>query len=660
MKLRGLGEGTFAPTVGTEVQQTKGSSRAAAPVAPGPVLGPVASTDLTGLPWKRGRSVIAADAATRGAQVAMEPVTQSTRKFAANVAPVRYHVAIPNPASGYLEVAATFPTYGKAAVDLAMPRWTPGSYVIRDYAKNVDDNVTATSDSGAALPVEKTGIDSWRVAAKGADEVTVRYRVFSRDGLDVADNWVDPGLALITGAATFMTTAGEINERRCDITIDAPTYAGDAVSSLPAPTDTKATFTAPNYDVLVDTPIVIGATNRREFVVDGITYVLATHGAGNVWDADRAVKDLKRIVEEAHRIMGPPPFKRYVFHNLLVGKGGGLEHMTSTVVLSSPWGTRDEAAYKRWLGVMTHEFVHTWNVKHARPMELGPFDYSRENITPSLWIAEGLTSYYEYQILRRCGFMRPLEMLALMSRVLESIEGGPAHTIQTLADSSRTTWVKFYKQNANTQNVGFSYYMKGGLVGMMLDCEIRKRTKSAKSLDDVMRLVNQRYSGEHGYTPEQWEATASEVAGADLSAWFDRAVRQARDLPIDEMLANAGLRFSEGKPSSQVDLGVETKVANDVLVVSRVLPGSAAAKAGIIEGDEIIGFNGYRIGVNDLDSHLARYKAGESGPMLVSRRNKLETLQVTFAAKPTRSWALELDPNATAEQVAVRKSWLGA
>ncbi len=574
--------------------------------------------------------------------------------------PVTYQVSIDNPASGYALVTARFPADGKQSLDLAMARWTPGSYKVRDYEKHVDDDVKAYDEKGEPLAITKTGISQWRVETNGAAQVTVRYRVYSHSELSVRTNWIEPAFALLNGASTFMTLAGETHERRHDVTIEAPTYAAGPVSALPNDPRHPARFSAASFDALVDSPIAIGAESRREIVLDGVTYVVATHGADDVWDVDKAVAALTQALKQVHAFWGRPPFDRYVFMNLLAEARGGLEHKDSTVLMHSRWSTRDRGDFLNWVSLAVHELFHAWNVKRLRPLELGPFDYMRENVTASLWVAEGITSYYDKLLVRRSGVSTPQEYLGYVSRAIAAIQGQPGRKVQTLAQSSHDAWTNYYQPDENSPNVTVSYYEKGALVAALLDAEIRKVSGDTKSLDDVMRAAFARYSGEKGYTPAQFEALISEVAGHDMSAWLHRAIRTTEELPVDEALKTLGLRFKETKPADGAYLGVDTKVDGYRLVVTRVIPGTPGATAGLMVGDEILGLGDYRVPPSELDARLKRYQPGETTSVLVARRGRFEKLPLTFGLRDPRTFEVELDPDADGASRARRMAWMGA
>src|SRR5258705_11939570 len=305
--------------------------------------------------------------------------------------PLRYTLSFPAPHTHYVAVTATVPTGRRADVDLMMAVWTPGSYLVREYARNVE-GVTAAGPDGRALDVDKSKKNHWRLATGGAASITLKYRVYCRE-MSVRTNWVESDFALINGAPTFITLA-DLAPRPHEVIINPSPAWKRSVTSLPELGGGDHRYRAPDYDTLVDSPIVIGNPAVYDFVVDGKKHSLVNVGEGGVFDGARAAKDLETIVKEDRRLWGSLPYDRYVFFNMITESGGGLEHKNSTVLMTNRWSTRTRRAYLAWLQLASHEYFHAWNVKRLRPAELGPFDYENENITRSLWIAEGFTDYY--------------------------------------------------------------------------------------------------------------------------------------------------------------------------------------------------------------------------------------------------------------------------
>ncbi|MGE5816141.1 MAG: M61 family metallopeptidase [Acidobacteriota bacterium] len=415
---------------------------------------------------------------------------------AAQQEPVRYTISFPHAASHYMEVEASYPAVGRTELDLMMPVWAPGSYLVREYSRNVE-SVTASSAEGRALDVVKTAKNHWRVQTGGANEVRVRYRVYGRE-MGVRTNWVENRFALVNGAATYITLSDGMSRPHI-VSLTLPAEWKIAISGMPE-TGSAHTFTARNFDVLVDSPIVAGNPALHEFTVAGKPHYLVNVDEPPFWDVKRSVADVQKIVEANLGFWGSLPYDKYVFLNILTETGGGLEHQNSVTMMASRWSTRTHRRYVRWLGLVSHEYFHLWNVKRLRPVELGPFNYDVENYTRNLWIAEGLTDYYGGLLLRRAGLVSDDEALADLSSAIAELQNTPGRLVQPLEMASFDAWIKEYRPDENSPNVSISYYTKGAIVGFLLDAKIRTGTNGRRSLDDVMRTAFARYAGAHGYT----------------------------------------------------------------------------------------------------------------------------------------------------------------
>jgi predicted metalloprotease with PDZ domain len=549
---------------------------------------------------------------------------------------ISYTVRIPAPRNHYVEVEASFPTGGQPRVELMMAVWTP--YVIREYAKNLEA-VTARTASGDALAVEKPRKNRWRVETGGADPVIVSYRVYCHV-MNVQDNWVDDEFALLNGAPTFLTLADRV-ARPHDVRIVLPPEWQTTVTGMPPVPGDAHHYRAPDYETLVDSPIVAGNPAMHEFAVEGKPHYLVDVGEDGVFDGVRAAGDLARIVREDARLWGGLPYDKYLFLNLLTGGGGGMEHSNSTALMSDRWNTRTRGNYLRWLDLASHEFFHAWNVKRLRPAELTPGEYETEPYTTSLGIAEGFTSYYAPLVVHRAGLSTEDELLAVLSREIRELQSTPGRLAQSLSLSSFDTWIKFYRPDENSGNTAISYYTKGAVAGFLLDARVRAATHGARSLDDVMRLALARNPVERGYTPAAFRAAASETAGTDLSGWFARVFDSTDELDYREALDWFGLRFAGGSSNGQAWLGADTKVEDGRLMVTRIPRGTPAYEAGLDTGDEIVGFADFRVRAADWDRQLANYQPGDRLPLLVARRGRLVRVSVTLGREPGMAWTLE-------------------
>jgi predicted metalloprotease with PDZ domain len=592
--------------------------------------------------------------------------------------PISYTLRFPAPETHYVEVEAHIPTGGLPTVDLMMPVWTPGSYVLREYARNVEAlrAFGETGEKAEPLAVRKTAKNRWRVETGGRPRITVRYRVYGRE-LSVRTNFVDASFALLNGAATFLTPVGE-GRRPHEVQVVPPPGWKSVVTPLSAaPGAGPHTFRAPDFDTLVDSPFYLGNPELRELQVGGRKHLLVTEGGEGVWNGARAAADLERLVQEEVAFWGLAPYPRYVFFNLLTEEAGGLEHKDSTVIMSSRYRARTREGLIDWLGLAGHEFFHAWNVKRLRPVELGPFDYEREVYTESLWVAEGLTSYYDDLLIARAGLMRRDEYLKRLSKQIDGLETSPGRLVQPLGAASFDAWIKYYRKDENFVNSGVSYYTKGAVVGFLLDAEIRRATRGTKSLDDALRLAYRRYAGERGYTALELRRVFAEVAETDLGPFLARAVDSAQDLDYSRALDWFGLRFTDYKDEGEKEsgekaekegeaaakeppayVGVDTEVERGRLVVAVVRRESPGAQAGLNTGDEILAIDDYRVPPEGFRERLKAYRPGTAATLLVARRERLLRLPIVFGEKPPRKWKLEADPKATAAQKEHLADWL--
>jgi predicted metalloprotease with PDZ domain len=590
--------------------------------------------------------------------------------------PISYTLRFPAPQTHYAEVEALIPTDGLPEIELVMAVWTPGSYLVREYARNLEE-VEAAGDPGEPLPVVKTSKNRWKVETRDLPRVTVRYRVYARE-MSVRTNFVDEGFAILNGAPTFLTRAGA-GHRPHDVRVVLPPQWRISVSPLPpppgAPAEAVNVYRAPDFDTLVDSPIYAGNAPVYHFEAAGRPHLLVNEGEGAIWDGPRSAADVERIVREETAVWGVVPYERYVFFNLITEAGGGLEHRNSCVLMTSRWKSRTREGYRDWLELVSHEFFHTWNVKRLRPVELGPFDYEGEVYTRSLWFAEGVTSYYDALLVHRAGLSTREEFLKKLSKDVESLQTTPGRLVQPLEEASFDAWIKQYRRDENSVNTAVSYYTKGEVVAFLLDARIRHATGGQRSLDDALRLAWQRYSGERGFEREELRATIAEAAGVDLDAWLHGALETTAELGYGEALDWYGLRFVESEEDDDGGkdekarkgaadeepagwLGLDTEVQAGRLVVTQVRRGTPGYDAGVNAGDEILALGDYRVPPDGWKERLKAYRPGQKETLLVARREHLTRLPVVFGEKPPLRWKLEVDPEAGQEQRAHLEAWL--
>lgn len=588
--------------------------------------------------------------------------TESANAQTAAAAPIRYAVSFPAPHTHYVEVRADVPTGGRASIELMMPVWTPGSYLVREFSRHVE-HVTAADTANRPLRVVKSDKNRWMVTTGGAARVVVSYRVYARE-MSVRTNWVEAGFALLNGAPTFMTLP-DLSPRPHEVILTPAAGWKRSMTGLAALPGGDHRYVAPDYDTLVDSPILLGNPAVYEFAVDGKPHYLINEGEAGVFDGARAARDLEAIVREHRRMWGQLPYDKYVILNVLTAvpgqfAGGGLEHKNSTVLMASPWATRTRAPYLAWLELASHEIFHVWNVKRLRPVELGPFEYESEVHTRSLWVAEGITEYYGVLAVHRAGLSTRDEYLANLSGLIDEVQTLPGARVQSAELASFDAWIKYYRPDENSTNSAMSYYTKGAVLGFLLDARIRKASKGARSLDDAMRDAYAKFSGPRGFSPAEFRAVLEAAAGVDLREFWESAIEGTAELNYAEALEVFGLRFRPATPSTRPSLGMTTRNDAGRLLVSTVRRGSPGAAAGINVDDEILAIGEFRVRADRWDNRLEQYKVGDKVSLLVARREQLLRLDATFGPEPPREWRLESQPQLSDAQKSTQTSWLGS
>ena len=583
--------------------------------------------------------------------------------------PIAYTLRFPDAAAHYMDVEMVVPTEGANELNLFLPTWTPGSYLVREYSRNIISLNAAAS--GSALEVTKTSKNRWIVESEGVASVTINYRLFCRE-INVRNNWVETDFAVVNGAPTFITIVDDY-KRPYLVTVELPSGWETTASPLPS-ADTANSYSAPDFGTLVDSPLIAGSPQVDSFEVDGILHSLVTIGGGGVWDNARAARNVQHLVEAQRTFWGGLPYDEpYVFFNLLTGSRGGLEHKQSMLMTGDRWYTKNRGGIRSWLSLVSHEFFHAWNGKRLRPVELGPFEYEHENYSPSLWVVEGLTSYYQHILLARAGYHTHEKYLGALSGSIAGTEKTPGRFVQSLSESSFDAWIKAYRKDENSINALFSYYSGGAVAGFLMDAKIQQETDGNSSLDDVLRAAFERYSGKSGYTESEFIALASEIAGKDLTDWFDRLVRQPNQFDYQPALDWYGLEFEKPKPPESNSLpvaddpedltkgwlGAVTSSSEGNLKVTSIPSDTPAAAAGLSVDDEIIAIDRHRVDASGLKRLAGLMGAGATVDLLVSRQGLLTTLQVTLGEEPTETWKLKIKKDSTEEQKARVNKWLG-
>ena len=573
-----------------------------------------------------------------------------------HAADLRYTLSMPAPHTHYFLVEAELTGVKKKHVDFTMPVWAPGSYLVREFAKNVE-NFTATDTKGKPLRSEKIDKNTWRVYTDKADGVKAKYDVYAFE-MSVRTSFLDASHGYVNGTSIFMYPEGYQNLAG---TLVVKPYQGWSKVSTGLKSTGQFTFTFPNYDILVDSPLEIGNHDVYTFTAAGVPHEVAMYGEGN-YDPQQLVQDMKKVVEESVAIMGELPVDRYVFivHNLQRG-GGGLEHLNSTTLQTSRWNYGTESGYNGFLSLVAHEYFHLWNVKRLRPQPLGPFDYNQENYTRLLWVSEGITSYYDDLIVRRAGFNSPQRYLDVVAGTIHAVENTPGNKVQTVAESSFDAWIKYYRRNENSNNAEVSYYTKGGVMGQLLNMIVMEKTGGRKSLDDVMRYMYDQYYKKlnRGFTEAEFKAAVERIAGTNLDSFFRNYINGTETPDYNDYFDAAGLRLvnlNEG--TNNASWGATTAMADGRVTVRSVNKGTSAYEAGLNVNDEIIAVDGYRVG-EDINQYVTGRSVGEVLELLISRDGKLMLLEIPMLKDTSVRYRLERVANPTKQQQEIYNKWLG-
>ena len=577
---------------------------------------------------------------------------------------IAFNVTFSEPQAHYADIQMDISDLKKDYIDLKMPVWAPGSYLVREFSKNAE-GFSAKNKKNETLPVQKLNKNTWRVTTAQSDQLKINYRVYAFE-ISVRTSFVDASHAFLSPTGIFIYPDGLINH---PVTVTVKPYTGwSKISTGMEPVaGSNNTFYAADYDILYDSPIEVGNQDVFEFNAAGVKHEVVMSGGGN-YDKERLKQDMAKIVEEETKIFNENPNKRYVFlvQNYATG-GGGIEHLNSTVLGASRLGYASDAGNKAFLGLVAHEYFHLWNVKRLRPKALGPFDYDNENYTSNLWIAEGFTSYFDDMVMQRAGFHTPERYLDLLAVTINGVENQPGNRVQPVSESSLEAWIKYYRPNENSKNSGISYYDKGSLIALLFDLEIINATKGQKSLDDLMKGMYDEYykNQKRGYTDAEFRTMAEKLAGKSFDKIYTDYINGTQPIDYNSYFEYAGMKVvNDNLGKNDPYLGIAAGVTNGKIMITNVSRGSAAWKYGLNTNDELIGIDNQRIvnvsdpNTSDINRIIAGKKVGDKIPVIVSRDGILQTLELTLGANPNLKYRFESLKNVTAAQMAVRKKWL--
>jgi predicted metalloprotease with PDZ domain len=597
------------------------------------------------------------------------------------LASITYRLAMSRPVSHLFEVTIEVELpegQMPSSLDFQMPKWSPGRYAVFDFAKNVQqfEALGGICPRGAqckmpTFPVTRVDDQTWRVSTMNTHRLTIRYKVFAND-LSGTFSQLDSRHANFNGGSIFMYL---VNHKQDPVSLSITPPQGWRIMNGRMERMDQTEWQFPNWDILIDTSTEIAPDSTLdEFQIDGKLYRVMVHSFGDEGGKRAAlVRDIEKIVRAETAMWGPPEFDSYTFLIHFAAddhSGDGMEHLTSTQIIE-PGALGETGVYGDTLDTVAHEFFHVWNVKRLRPVELGPWDFTRPANTRALWIAVGLRNYYGHLMMRRAGIWDDTRFFRTENQTVTGIENAPGSYLMSAEQSSQEAPFLDgapHAQQTNLANISISYYPKGELIALVLDLLIRGKTDGRTSLDDVMRRMYDEfylkspnatyYLRGRGYTVEDFQRVASEVGGPDLNDFFQRYVHGVEVLPYDEALAYVGMHLVREQAREPFNAGIGLNWEIGTLTIGSVRNDSPAEDAGLQEGDEIVSLGRKSVSRENWLVALARYKQGDRIPVTVKRDRR--TIQTTIVLRePERlEYKIEERKDATAKQKVLRQAWL--
>jgi len=558
---------------------------------------------------------------------------------------ISYSLRMTKPQNHYFEVEMELKDFKEQELSVKMPVWAPGSYLVREFARHVNQ-VKAVDGDGKELKVTKTTKNEWKIAKGKSKTVKVSYEVYAFE-LSVRTSFLDLSHGFVSGSSVFFYVDGHQGRQG---KLDVYPYESFATVTTPLTEEAEGTqgdgnvhhYIFKNYDQLVDSPLEIGNHELFYFTAGGTHHQVALYGLAN-YDMNDLKADMERIVTAATDVFGENPNKEYTFivHNVINGQGG-LEHTNSCVLSVNRW-TYAPNDYLGFLSLVAHEYFHLWNVKRIRPVELGPFDYDEENYTSLLWVMEGFTSYYDELLMVRAGYYSKEDYLRKLQGTINYVEGAVGSRVQSVAHSSFDAWIKGYRPNENSSNTGMTYYSRGAMLAALIDAKIIDKFNATKCLDHFMRyLYDEFYKKKNrGFSEAEFQQALETFLGEDMDQFFNDYVYGTKTPDFNAYFSKIGLNvYYSGK--SVPSFGAVTAQEGGKTIVKSVRSGSAAEDAGISVGDEIIGCNGLRTDQQTLDNFISSLKVGEYLDLTVAREEILFNLQAKMTSYEKPSFRLEM------------------
>lgn len=564
-------------------------------------------------------------------------------------ADVNYKIDLTTPDHHLAKVEVAFPASNAKQLKINLPVWRTGKYQVLPLADAIR-HFKAEDDSGKALEWQRTASGEWQVNLLEPTQVKVSYQVYANT-LGQRVTHIDSSHAYLDASGVFVYSP-EFRDQQVKVSLEVPeqwrSYSGmDAIG--------PHSFSADNYDVLVDSPIETGINQHRRFSADDRDYELVVWGEGN-YDIDKMVEDLTKLSGQAKAIWDGYPFERYVYMvHATSGASGATEHLNSTVIQRPRFSFRERKDYLGFIKTASHEFIHTWNVKAYRPQGLVPYDYQDEGITELLWIAEGSTSYFQSQLLLRAGVITPKEFLEDLAKRIGRNEQTPGREVQAIAEASAGQWVSGGGDYA--RNHSSNIYSEGYLTSLALDFSLLSETQLKASYRDLHAKLYQEYRLPAGYRVADVQQLLADLSGKDYADWWQRHVNQPLALDFDALLAKAGLQRDYGKDNKAIaDAGME--IAGS-LRLSHVRREGPAWRAGIVAGDELVAINGLKVTAKGFEARIKDFKPGDIVRVTLFSNDTLKEVSLTLGQQPSEKLKLTSVDKPNRQQKAFFKAWLG-
>ncbi|NBD14854.1 MAG: PDZ domain-containing protein [Cyanobacteria bacterium] len=570
-----------------------------------------------------------------------------------------YEVSCPEPQTHLFHVKLHVQNWKPNTLKIQFPVWTPGSYLVREYARHIQKVRAYNAEKQENLWLEKLSKNSWQINTENAEAVMIEYQVFANE-LTVRTNHLDATHGYFNGAALFFDVP-DLEMTPIEVKVIPPRSDWKITTPLPTVAGKTNTFLADNFDTLVDSPFEIGTHDIYDFDVLEKPHQFAIWGRGNA-NPEQVIQDIKKIIIAEAKIYRELPYDHYIFllHQSASGFGG-LEHKNCCSLIYPRFGFRSEEKYNRFMQLVAHEFFHLWNVKRIRPKALENFDYSQENYTTALWFAEGTTSYYDALLPMRAGIYDARTCLDNLGKDITRYLQTPGRKVQPLAESSFDAWIKLYRRDANSDNNQISYYLKGELVSLLLDLLIRTNHKNQRSMDDVLLALWEQFGKpEIGYTDEQLKSVLESVAETDLTEFLDTYLHTTAELPLADYLQPFGLQLIPSEEDNfSPYLGIRVAQENSSTMIKFVDAESPAGLAGIDAGDELLAIDGIRVNADQISDRARDYQPGDTMTLTVFHQDELINHTITLASPQPSSYKIRSIDEPSEEQKELLFGWLG-